>query len=484
MALMIPLAIATYSYYKHRESFNGEPEFELEGKTALELLPSEREHFLISVPQSTVTFFDGNAKQAAEIIKKRVDGILDKSPWLGGRLHVEGGELKLWYDETGKDRAPNIFRLVESTSEVTLSRDTPYAEYSEALSDSFVRLVNDIVEKKDEPIWKVTLIPDAKEPQTRFALVFSMSRVAGDPYTLNKVYSMLSTDKPFVKLNPVRKQDFMSAAEEVMGKEEASYLKNVSSNPLWELVQTEKPHVHVFYISEQWVKQQKLLLKLKMNARSWTWVNRAKQKVTARTNKCCWGILPESFSQSAVQDVEEAVSDSDDISDSSFTVHEMIVSWFWRTIDAKIALMGCNMRNSLVGLAMEDAGNYQGYIPLTPNDFATPELVHKSRIRARRVGADRQNKQTILPKLSWDTTFSFANDAMIEFSEIKGIGKQVLHLPFVSSNLVHALPKTLSAFQVFTAGEDGKLGAMVLATPSVQEVIESCGIVKETIAKF
>jgi hypothetical protein len=111
-------------------------EIDLEGKTAVRFLPIETSLGILQAPMSTITFFDGNYKLVASCLQKKVDEILHVNPWLGGWLaRIKGGkELKLFYDETGESKAPELFEYVMVTGDnVTLCRDTPYVEYEKIM---------------------------------------------------------------------------------------------------------------------------------------------------------------------------------------------------------------------------------------------------------------------------------------------------------------------------------------------------------------
>lgn len=65
---------------------------------------------------------------------------------------------------------------------------------------------------KNIAMWKVSIIPDCNHPDERFALVVSMSHVAGDAFVTYKLHSMLSEEADVLELNPVRRFDVNKAA--------------------------------------------------------------------------------------------------------------------------------------------------------------------------------------------------------------------------------------------------------------------------------
>ncbi len=62
---------------------------------------------------------------------------------------------------------------------------------------------------KNEALWRISIIPDAVAPEERFALVASMSHIAGDACVFYKLYDMLSPQAAIVALDPECQQDVM-----------------------------------------------------------------------------------------------------------------------------------------------------------------------------------------------------------------------------------------------------------------------------------
>jgi hypothetical protein len=179
----------------------------------------------MEAPIHTISFFEGNYKEIAETLHQRIQDILFINPWLGGWICKEKKELKLFYDDTSVKRAPGTFTLYEP-GQISLSKDTPYIEYEEILCSMSIKVPkNHDLLGKNEALWRISIIPDAVAPEERFALVASMSHIAGD------ACDMLSPQAAIVALDPECQQDVMDQLAQKMGAEEMTHMTKVISNP-------------------------------------------------------------------------------------------------------------------------------------------------------------------------------------------------------------------------------------------------------------
>lgn len=502
MVLLSAMVIGGVAYATSQR--DREPPFDTEGKSSLNLLPLETDLSFLEPPVSTIAFLDGNADDIATYLRDRIDQIIKANPWLGGWLHRTGGVTRLWYDPEGEDLAPGIFRAFEADT-FGLSRDTPYAEYGnlaeEGGGDIQVKKNADLIDK-NEPVWRVSLIPDVDQPAERFALVVSMSHVCGDAHTYCKIMQMLNVGSPIISLNAERNFEFVDAAEKMMGKQEASYIKRVTSDPLYKDVKIGKASRHIFLFSDDWLRQQRCLYSGNVNTKMQGWLTKAKsKKAEAAPEKVCWGYIQPRRPQSAVADASEVepvnflarlrrsmLPSSAVPFPVRVTNNALIVSAFWRTVNVNVGLMVYNFRNRLIDLTDDDAGNYALTIPYTPEDYKTPLLIQKSLLNARRVGADRLWKPTKLPKFSLTgfTSAVVTNWASFGRTELTldGSVTQIIQLPLYSAEETSVIPSTLSYLIIFNAGPGEKLGAILVAPESVMNKVDASGMVGKTVAKF
>ena len=440
-------AYATYVSMKSSDMEMGE-EVNLDEKTGINLLPFEHKLGLLEAPISTIAFFDGDYNLVAETLQLRVKDILKANPWLGGWLAKKKGEkeMKLWYDESGNEMAPGAFQVFEP-GEIPLSRDTSYIEYADILKDTGVKVPsNKELLGKNLAMWRVSIIPDANDPQVRFALVVSMSHVSGDAATFYGLYQMLSPEADVVSMNPVRRSD---AAEELIrriGRESLSYITNAISNPIWEYTQVSDNPIQysMFYVSETWLQK--------------------------------------------LHEEHNTDKDGTAVSDNS-----LLAYMFFKTMSKPtIGFMTYQLRNRFDDCPVSDtdAGNYNVSIPYTEIDYATPELLHESLKTGVRCGSD---VPAPLPGFKWDATFSITTNWATHYKMPVNLGNDVeetLHMPLYDVRELKCIPSKLSLMCLFTTSAGGneaskpRLGAFVVAPRSIMLEVEGSGIVDEPIVKY
>lgn len=457
MALILLAGTAYAAYRSYQLEEEKEDAKHLEGTTPVTLLPIEQTLGYLEAPMSTITYLDGDYRVAAEHLSRRVEEILAKNPWAGGWVATGKGEkreVKLWYDGSGEGRvAPGTFHVYEP-GEVQLMSDTRYEDY-QRLAETYLAAAGDegrrvkilttsALKGKNIPPWQVSIVPVADRPDDRFVLVVSMSRVLGDPHTFYRLYEMLSQDADVVALNPKRNLECSEILMEHLGREEAFYIKNATTNPLWEWTQKEQnpTEIRMFYISEQWL----------------------------------------------ITSLDEDKNDFENTYEYSF-----LTSWFFNSLKPTVGMLAFDYRNKLPNCKVTetDAGNYCSSIPLTAADYFTPNLVLKSLATHRRCGS---HPPAPLPGFQWDATFSFTTDWSKYLRKQINLGENVaetLHLPFYNAADLSVIPNKLSALFLFTArpgSEDAsvkrRLGALVVAPRSAIATIENCGIAGEMIAEF
>ena len=164
---------------------------------------------------------------------------------------------------------PNMWTCYEP-GEIPFQRSTKYAEYQEWLPRHVtVPSLAGLIGNSTEPVWKISLIPDASAPFTRFAIVVSLSHLIGDAHTYYKLYHLLfqnptttttnrntegnhnhtasttcNTNTPLRRqttggiintgpvetLNPERRPDIQYHIDKHMGPKEANYIHKTREN--------------------------------------------------------------------------------------------------------------------------------------------------------------------------------------------------------------------------------------------------------------
>lgn len=458
MVLLTAFAMGAAAKYQADNEGPKPPCFDTEGKEKLDLLPIEKEdHAMLENPIATVTYFDGNPDVAADYLRKRVAKIVKANPWLGGRLHRDenDGTIRLWYDEEGKDMAPGLFRKF-SSDELFVAPEMQYKLLCSKIAGKGVKVGRncDIV-GQDEPLWKVSLIPDGVMVGKKFLLVVSMSHAAGDGHTFYKIFHMLDKAAEVKSLNPRRNFQFDAAARSVMGDDGMSYLPNASEKPsLWTNIKREKAHNLIFTVSEKWLKDQRALV----------------PKTSAGDNE-----------------------DSNGPAQEGLSSNDLIVSWFFRVAGATVGFQICNLRGRIEGEGAcldLDAGNYFRTVPFTAGDYRDPYLLRRSAVMmggARRAGTNDDGQPTVLPEFSWESRHAVATNWRSLNGDgalsIDGAAVQGRHVPFYDADDIALVPLGVSALIIF-AERPGVLGMHVVGSKHVVSAVNSSGIVEKTIASF
>lgn len=477
----------------------------LEGKRCLELLPLERCLALFEAPLATITFMDGDPSVATAYLTARVADILNRNPWLGGYFaKKKDGKVSLFYDENGIHVHPNIFTSY-APGLIPLTRETCYGDLGNIFAphDVVVRCNADLV-GRDLPLFRVSVIPDVELPQSRFALVASLSHVAGDGYIFNKLFKMLSTDAVPIALNPVRKPEFTDAVYDLCGPNEAFYVTKISRSPVWaDYIPGQNIDDRVivraaFFIDEDWIEGQKeawnKVAKME-EAQKLFGVNRNSQKASNEQHNAK---IPDADKRGKSKSAFK-VSYSSHQSAPHLTTNDIITSWFFKTTNATVGLLPYMMRGAdrSETITENDAGNYAVAIPFAPEDYDTPMLIQQARQTGRRLnhhGAD--NNGTPLPShergnryavcVDWRNIGLRRGGLKLGLPPTSGGGEnnhctQVLHLPCYQARDLNFIPKSFSSIQLFNAGPHGEPACTVMTTEEHMQDILKSGIVKAMI---
>jgi len=487
------------------------PAFVDESKlSAIDLLPLEKTLTIMERPISTVSFYEISSSNDLEVILKklqaRVEAVLIANPWLGGWILRGKGfgsfdqTIRIWYDQTGKQRAPGIFQHL-SFDEVPLGIDTPFIDYETILgkTNALVKSNPEIINRKNEPMFRITVILEPKHiggndegnlSFTGFALLASMSHICGDGHTFYRIYNMILGAEPISALIPQREQQFERKAMELMGRQEANYISHITSDPAWpKFFRREdsfanddggsKLQGRVFVVNRHWVGNLKAS---RLMSGNWTDV--------------CTSTLRSPMSDAFLFEMESAQNPIQ-------STNDIIVSWFWNVIGPDVGMMAVNLRERVDLVTKDHAGNYANPIPYTTDDYRSPELIRASLKLCRRAGAIDGN-MTLLPKAHPGVTFSVitnwssfrpslvvsrlephANEAEVatRWNDDDKV-KLIRHLPIVHpKQMMKVVPKRMSFLVIFSSGRED-IGCVLVAPSRVMNEVDTCGIMKEVIAEF
>mmetsp|Transcript_15908 Transcript_15908/g.30087 ORF Transcript_15908/g.30087 Transcript_15908/m.30087 type:complete len:454 (-) Transcript_15908:108-1469(-) len=404
----VVLATATLLRRLHRKSIQQLQHAQQENGTITHKLLRGEEIMYAKdeAPISTLTWFQGEYKNASRILKDRVSKILAKNPWLAGRLTMRGGgRLRIEYSsQQGPQLDDYYFEL--DASESPFSRDTPVLVLGSASRNILV------ANGPDQPLFRVTLCPCKKNPTACFAVVVSLSHVVGDGATFYKLHNMLcSNDDAIIKTlvasriptAAAQKADALGRAEFEFGRSFGFILNLVIG-----LIRTRAigpaPHSQMVLLDDDKIRKAK------------------EEEAVNRDAEVAW-----------------------------VSTNDIVTSWFLQQTGCDMGMMAVNFRNRLDGHSDEHAGNYEGALFYKREDSETPGLIRQSLLQMRRVvsvGDLPHFWQALTSSYSLVTNWSsFAKPNVID-----GCAEEV-HIPLY--DVPSATPHTLAVCIIFRSGPQG-----------------------------
>lgn len=480
----------------------------VEGKTPIELLPLEQKLTIFEHPIATISFYDCASLDSNDLtvvigkLENRVKDIVKANPWLGGWL-ISGKGIgsfdkthRLWYDPSGEEMAPGIFQEI-AFKDVPVGRSTPFVEYETILCKSSALVKNNplIVNRKEEPLFRVRIIPEPDERAldgvdslhiNGFALVVSMSHVCGDAHTYYRIQNMILGKEHITALIPQRELSFSQKVTELMGRQEAHYVSHVTTDPAW---------AKLFRTSSSADEDPESELKGRVFTIDKNFIGNIKAMSMVSGNVAD---LTTSVMRSPMSNANRFELDS--IQNPTQSTNDILVSWFWNEVKPDVGMMAVNLRDRVQIISNNHVGNYNNPISYTPEDYKSPMLIRESLKQCRRSGVSESGAPTVLPRASPDTTFSIVTNwssfrplaqNQISEDESKDIsgwncnnGVTFLrHLPLIyPRQMIKTMPKRMSFMIIFSSGQD--VGCVVIAPNRVMQEIDLCGLVQGMIAQF
>ena len=397
------------------------------GKKALPLMATETSFIMMDAAPSisTITYFEGDHRAAAKFLRERVALIVRKNPWLNGRLD-SGGILV--FDPNAEGEELFLHRTEP------LSRATPFANVATSIQSLLVKNGTNSVGCADEPQFRVSVVPDDESPETRWALVVSMSHVIADGHTFYQVHNMLSEDATLQALEAERKPHVMQAAAVAMGGDDG-FLGRPKPGLLLSLV-----------------------------------TSTAMGKIMGPACEAATYEIDEAFvARKKAEAAAEGVA--------FVSTNDIITSAICTATRADVGTMDVNFRDRLDGCSQTDAGNYEDKIVYTPTDYSSPALIRRSILsnsQLRRAGPTSELPESVSD--FWRLTMITSVSNWSTFAEdvtLKG-HRAELHLPLFDPAAVPA--RFFTGCFVFRARTGGALGVALAGSPYQIKAIEGSGL--------
>ena len=395
---------------------------------SIDLLDIESTFYILDWPPiASLTWFEGDFSAMKPKLEKRLMLIVAKNPWLQGRIRITNylkRTCSLSYCKISTPSSIDIDIDIDENLEFIppedspLSRDTPFESLGVTIRDAGL----DIKNGRNQPVFKVNIIPCSKNPSKRFALLLQISHVVADGATYYKLLDMICSigEDCIERLDPVRIMRTKELRIAAMGRLSSDLF--LSSTGILHLV----------------------------------WGAIAEMLRGRKTYPCLRFLDPEKIQ--ALKDAFIKEKQEGPTNDVQFvSTNDVITSWFMSRTSCEAGFMAINWRNRLEGHTDLHAGNYQSSIFYQKEDYASPALIRKSVMKGKpAVTQDLFGFWEILTSQSYRAlvtnwaSFSKSN-------EIEGCTEDI-HLPLT---LDPSFPSNLSNLIIFRAGA-GRVGLYYL----------------------
>lgn len=378
----------------------------------LRLTDPESKFYKHDIPYiCTITWMKGDYESAKIHLQRRLQLMIQKNPWLLGRIESKQGSCYLTYskqqpEKNAGDEETMMHVICPSSSPI--SRQTPICNLNDILCNSGLLIQNG----PHQPIFNVSIIPCSENPKESFALLVQFSHAIGDGATYYKLFNMLCSmeDDNIIEMIPERISSNEKLQIDALGKIE-SYLFSSGGNAI---------------------------RAIRGMLACW---------ISGNTTQVHYGWVD----ASKIRDIKEMVAKESSI--SFVSTNDIITSWFMNQVGCPMGAMAINWRGRLIGHTDAHAGNYENMIFYNMEDFATPALIRQSLTKYRRiVTGDR-------PMPPW---YMIATTSMSVVTNWATFGKPIqvmgcvedIHLP-VSSGKYY--PTTMPSLIIFRASK-GRIG--------------------------
>lgn len=417
---------------------------ELDDRTIQVILsPHEREWKYMDLPSiTTLTIFEETTADSLKLIDiyDRVTLITKKNPWLTGRLRMMPDGISLFYGNDFVD----CFASFSRNNRVDF--DCKYDKLVELSRPYAVKQGRDCVDQ-DETLFKVTCLVTG-EDKKQLTIVFSLSSVIGDVYTLYQIYAMLDKKNEIKTFNCTRELKYVDALKSNIG----------SSNYHFTDTSPALRHNSRTFLSRFLWKRQKTIVHY-VDEKKW---------------------LPLAKQQGKKGAVEVSSNDC-------------LTSWFFKLCNCTFGLMKVNFRNKILEVDNSCAGNYTNSVLYRPDDFETPYLIRLSlgscaqvRRAARvQIGNSKIPIGTRLPRFMQvqrnDSALSSNWYTVSRHIVMQGC-KQSLHIP-----IIHQSEEPYKHIMLIFEATPSLMGVIIIGRGLVMDENDcplASGILKKSCVKF
>ena len=385
---------------------------------------------------TTITRFSCNGVSPESFLWSKVADLLNKNPWLAGRLKTDEDGLHLSYEPIPPKCSVGQIAVIATrhfavVDDMELPEGLSYDELEKKLKHLQVKSGNDCA-NKDEVLFRMTLINIKNSVDV--VLVFSMSHVLADGFTFYQLQNMLDKNTPVTSMEVVRSTRYemevqkLKKQPEVMG---ACALLGMISCSLFR----SSMRMYIVQVNPTWIAAQKKAFLTRNSQRT-----------------------------DGTKDAVTFVSTND-----------ILTAWHNEICHTDLALMSINCRNRVPSFANKHAGNYEnGIMYNTPSDGHTPEAIRESLKTFR-------NASNTVPStwklLQWNTSIttnwcSFYQQIDISDAATGSVCNYKTHLPVINSKDLSFFREGMCVFKM----DAERVGLFVFTRRLTPEMLQKSGV--------
>ena len=306
----------------------------------IELLKDEQGGLMYETGITTISFFKGDFKPAADALRTQFASVVDANPWLAGRL-VEvrggtcGGSGGTGLRHPAAPSAADVDAMFTATAAADaaafkLTPSEPYPEICRKMYRSNKVIVADGSTLVDQSL-PTTLLTVAESAPGDFAVIFSISHATVDGHTYYDIFKMLQPGAAVRALTSTRVLSFSETMrDELNQRKELEWADSPSATCMfmWSMMFEKKAKCFAFHVDPERVS--------------------AAKSAAARSGQVAF-----------------------------VSTNDILTSAFFTECRTRIGMMGIDCRDRIKGIGSDLAGNYVSVLTMDPETYGAPVSIRK-----------------------------------------------------------------------------------------------------------
>jgi hypothetical protein len=299
----------------------------------IELLKDEQGGLMYETGITTISFFKGDFKPAADALRTQFASVVDANPWLAGRLVKVRGGTGLRHPAAPSAADVDAMFSATAAADAAAFKLTPSEPYPEICSKMYRS--NKVIVANGSTLVNqslpTTLLTVAESAPGDFAVIFSISHATVDGHTYYDIFKMLQPGAAVRALTSARVLSFSETMrDELNQRKELEWADSPSATCM-------------FMCSMMFVKKAKCF---------------------------AFHVDPERVSAA-----KSAAAESGQV--AFVSTNDILTSAFFTECRTRIGMMGIDCRDRIKGIGSDLAGNYVSVLTMDPETYGTPVSIRK-----------------------------------------------------------------------------------------------------------